>query len=463
MASCLSSKVWDGVLLQSRKIPLFVFFAILLVELSAFFYNSPLDLFTLLIAGSLFLLTIFKPFWGVWGFVALVPFLNGWFVVKGIGGTSLAFTAVFLAWFPRYLLKDRNSNPESPTSSFTFIFAIIVFLNLCLCSTRFVEWPMPSRYWLEWASSFPFFTQADSLWQVNAALILLKGMVLFRMVEIEITGYQHWRVFTRTIYVQAVCIIGFSLFQLVNFKANGVSYIGLSLPFSDIHSFGSTVVLLFIVFIVIFLNTPGKNRSNNAILSRSVKNRFERVFVGLVALLLFFLCLYSSSRVTWLAMGVVLFFVFVQRVKNKTVILFSVTALLLVYIAGNFFVPRLLSSDNQSLYRLGTILNVKAVTSDATLRIRYNLWNRSLMMVKEYPLTGIGIGNVYRNIQFYKDDTENQLQAENSHNYYLQIAAELGVPALIVFLCILFSLYPKQAKSAIRNEQRFSGKLFVKP
>ncbi len=450
-------------MLQGKKIPALIFCVILLVELLAILHNSPTDLLTLLMAGSFFLVTVFKPFWGLWAFVALVPFLNGWFVLSDVGGTSFLFTAVYLAWVPRYFFENKRTQTETTTSFLTSLLVIITFLNVCLAASRIVEWPIPSRYWLEWASSFPFFTQADPLWQINAALILLKGIALFWMVELEITGRKRWIVFSKAIYVQAICVVGFALFQLITFKTHGVNYIGLNLPFDDIHSYGSAVVFLFISLTVIFLNFRRKNNINNEKVSATNKPQIKIIFIGILVVIFFFLCLYSSSRMTWLAMGGLLFIVLAQAVKHKIIIFYALVAILVIYFAGNLFVPQLLKSHNHSLYRLGTFLNVKNITEDRNIKDRYNLWNRSLQMVEEKPLTGVGIGNVYRNIQSYKGHTVRYCDTENSHNYYLQIAAELGIPVLILFICILLSLYSSPANVAQRGKQTLKEEITLRP
>lgn len=459
----VSSRVGIGFLLQGKKILLSVCYGIFLVELLAIAHNSSADLFTLLMAGSFFLITMFKPFWGVWSFVAVMPFLNGCFVLDGMGDTSLAFTAVFLAWLPRYFLKNKSSQSVTTTSFFTHLLATIVFLNLCLVAIRVVEWPIPSRYWLEWASSFPYFNQADPLWQINAALILLKGIVLFQMVELEITGPERWVVFSRTIYIQASCVAVFSLFQFIDFKTNGVNFLGLTSPFNDIHSYGSAVVLIFIVLVGFFLNSLGKHKINKEKIHGANKRELKMVLIALLVIIFFFLCLYSSSRVTWLAMGMLLFIILAQTVKNKKVIVYAIVTLLVIFFAGSLFVPNLIKSDNPSLYRLGTLLNVKDLTRDEALTVRYELWNRSLKMVKEYPFTGVGIGNVYRNIQSYKDRTVGQWDMENSHNYYLQLAAELGMPALILFICILLSLYSSPVNVTLRGKQNLLEGISLRP
>src|SRR6266404_335510 len=67
------------------------------------------------------------------------------------------------------------------------------------------------------------------------------------------------------------------------------------------------------------------------------------------------------------------------------------------------------------------------------------LWQAGLRMMAAHPIAGIGLGNFKPLVQGYEqgDAAENHI----AHNSYIEIGAEMGVPALFVFLGILFSSY----------------------
>jgi hypothetical protein len=192
---------------------------------------------------------------------------------------------------------------------------------------------------------------------------------------------------------------------------------------------------------------------------------------GLIAISFFGLCLFSSSRMTWVVMLLMLLFFFHAAVKNKKVLICLGSALIVVFIAGSLSVPKLFHFDtyssadrlNSSLYRLGTLFNVKDYARDHTLRIRYELWGRALKMVEEYPLTGAGVGNFYRNNVHYKNRAMGRWDFENAHNYYLQLSAELGIPGAVLFLALLFSLYYRQMISGRGKADSLPQEISVKP
>ena len=76
------------------------------------------------------------------------------------------------------------------------------------------------------------------------------------------------------------------------------------------------------------------------------------------------------------------------------------------------------------------------------LEFRYYHWCNSLMMIKDHPILGVGLGNWRFNYPLYykslaKDPLFNyQMQVRKTHNDYLQLAAECGIPALCLFLLL---------------------------
>jgi hypothetical protein len=71
------------------------------------------------------------------------------------------------------------------------------------------------------------------------------------------------------------------------------------------------------------------------------------------------------------------------------------------------------------------------VSTDA----RWNLLKAGWSMVEQHPLTGVGLGNFKPLSGVYE---ETIVEGQIGHNTYLEIAAELGIPALIVFVLLLW-------------------------
>jgi len=87
--------------------------------------------------------------------------------------------------------------------------------------------------------------------------------------------------------------------------------------------------------------------------------------------------------------------------------------------------------------RLLYTLNLRT-SLDYRLRNRVAMWEAAVRMIAAHPAGGIGIGRYYKEAWAYADRREAMIRPrENAHNYYLQVAAELGLTGLAVFVALL--------------------------
>ncbi len=74
-------------------------------------------------------------------------------------------------------------------------------------------------------------------------------------------------------------------------------------------------------------------------------------------------------------------------------------------------------------------------------------------MVKAHPLVGVGLGNFKELMPRYTDPGA---RVDNiGHNSYLEVAAETGIPQLLIFVGILFSSY--RSFEQVRRRMEHSG------
>lgn len=73
---------------------------------------------------------------------------------------------------------------------------------------------------------------------------------------------------------------------------------------------------------------------------------------------------------------------------------------------------------------------------------RLLIWESTINMLKDYPLTGIGLGQFFR---VYNSEYISPLSLEkthpHAHNSYLMIGSETGIVALAAFLYLLFQIF----------------------
>ena len=80
---------------------------------------------------------------------------------------------------------------------------------------------------------------------------------------------------------------------------------------------------------------------------------------------------------------------------------------------------------------------------------RLILWKASLRMIRSHPLLGVGFGNFRTILPLYEDPDEQVNLIP--HNTYLDVAAELGVPALLVFVGIMACAFRSLERTRCRS------------
>ncbi len=71
---------------------------------------------------------------------------------------------------------------------------------------------------------------------------------------------------------------------------------------------------------------------------------------------------------------------------------------------------------------------------DKSSEHRLVLWDAAIEMTKEHPVTGTGFKGFARYKHLY---TEHDVKEKDPHNYYLYVASQMGVPAVLIFLIIM--------------------------
>lgn len=109
-------------------------------------------------------------------------------------------------------------------------------------------------------------------------------------------------------------------------------------------------------------------------------------------------------------------------------------------------IPLLLLMPNAPLRRLMHPQTSETVSDQAHL----DAWKAGLRMIGAHPLTGIGLGNFKPLMPFYRD--KNSQTESVAHNTFLEVAAEMGLPTLLIFLGLLYSSYRTLGRARQRAE-----------
>jgi len=122
---------------------------------------------------------------------------------------------------------------------------------------------------------------------------------------------------------------------------------------------------------------------------------------------------------------------------HKSKILFIIACAALAFAIAN---PWVLPKGVQ--YRMGMTVKshaalgegVVAESLDESAGNRIRIWRGAIAMVKDYPWWGVGYGAFPGYIGSY---TAGEFPQVDAHNSYLLIAAEMGIPTLIVFVLVI--------------------------
>lgn len=114
------------------------------------------------------------------------------------------------------------------------------------------------------------------------------------------------------------------------------------------------------------------------------------------------------------------------------------------------------ASPQFRLYKLDSDLLAKRVRSiinfgETSNKERLRIWKLSLVSIKKHPLLGVGIGNFP---VVLNQDLALAKAGSSAHNIYLHIAAEMGIPALILALWFLWILMQKIYHNFISSKDR---------
>ncbi len=112
------------------------------------------------------------------------------------------------------------------------------------------------------------------------------------------------------------------------------------------------------------------------------------------------------------------------------------------------------ASPQFRLYKLDSDLLAKRVRSiinfgETSNKERIRIWKLSLESIKKHPLLGVGIGNFP---VVLNQDLALAKAGSSAHNIYLQITAEMGIPALVFAFWFLLILVQRIYKNFITSK-----------
>ncbi len=180
------------------------------------------------------------------------------------------------------------------------------------------------------------------------------------------------------------------------------------------------------------------------------KKKVIRYFGILTLFLAFLATLFLSTRAFYLGMALIAISMsvyltyFYKKTKNKQFIT-SLIALMVVLVSSVllFVVIQKATYPKKELEKRSLTERLSSITKKETSsNLRLTAWKRSLNMIKENPLLGIGIGNWKIKILDQEQKTSaNYTYMYKNHNDFLETTAEIGIIGGLAFLAIFVFMF----------------------
>lgn len=363
-----------------------------------------------------------KIIWVLYLFIGCIPLISGiqeLGFMKSVPLVSFLFAIIYISWFINFFFwRKKSLILENIISNFmdilTGVVYLSIFFSLCLYPLDY------SLYRLQYAS---IMGQFDPFWFMEAGYIVLQGMFFYRIFELELKDKDGDRKFIiPCIYFHTIIVLFFTFREIIVTLIDKKKIDFIFSPFQDPHSYGGYILILLFFFAYI------------------VFQKKKNSYIEILFVLSFLLCIFLSGSS---AAVISLFFIgaiwgVIALLKRKKIVLlvsFIIGTMILLYsIPG--FVPK-----NNFVLKYASRLNYTSVLELKTVTERFELWSQALGILKEFPFTGSGVGSYFKISNYYSNNSSNSGELRNAHNYYFQFAAELGIPALFLLLCILFFVF----------------------
>jgi O-antigen ligase len=215
--------------------------------------------------------------------------------------------------------------------------------------------------------------------------------------------------------------------------------------FPDSHSFPQFILLgLPVIFALALKKFEGINLN----LKKLYRTRTGLIIVWVP--LVFLAAILTGTRGIWAAslgvagFGFILMGIFKRigiQENRKIIFKYMLSYLVLFFLLFSIALP-LTASPQFQLYKMDSGLLTKRVGSiinfgETSNKERIRIWKLSLESIKKHPLLGVGLGNFP---VVLNQDLSLAKAGSSAHNIYLQIAAEMGIPALIFVFWFLWLL-----------------------
>ena len=302
---------------------------------------------------------------------------------------------------------------------------LLLLVTLCRMIKR-IDFPAKLRAPYIMVLIYSFVTLFYTLTGFSGSDGMLAGAVVFSIMVIA-KNFDRFKKLVFSLSVSTIIPGVIGVYQFLTGQGGtgwtSEKYVGglarISSTFANPNVYGEYIIFTISICLVAFL------------VSKGIK---QRIFFGGVFLLQLVNLALTYSRGCYFS--VIFIMLIVVWCCDKRLLGFGVFALpVLPYVLPQNIITR--------------ILSVGSYLKDTSVTYRFSIWKGSMAVIANHWYQGAGVGTVAYML-FYKNYMVPGTPAQHSHNTFMQIAIELGVLGLLIFLfVILFSI--KDVSNVIRK------------
>ena len=337
-------------------------------------------------------------------FVCVLPFMP---TMVMVGGSLALFTCVIVKTILGF--KDKLFNEQNLLNMFLLFMGISFFLSAIFSFSKMSSIRIALVYIAFLCVTFALIKLLSTKKMLFSAL----NCISIFSIPVSLFGiYQHF-----TGFDEQNTWIDTEMFDEISGRV--VSFFG------NPNVFGEYLILIILTSLVCFF---------------IMKNRYIKLSHLITVALASISLIFTYSRGCWIGvLFAVVVFLFIS--KRKFFAAFCVLGVCSVFFLPDSIITRFLSVGN---------------LADSSTSYRVYIWEGTIKMLKDYWLTGIGLGSDAFN-SVYPLYAYSAISAPHPHNLYLLILTETGIVGAVAFLLIIL-LYFKRLFTVIKFSHDLSLK-----
>jgi hypothetical protein len=421
---------------------------------------------TVVLVGIYFGLACWRPRAALFILALAAPLIMGFSATQLISTASplfLSFSALWIGIFTHRGIFSRPKliDPVTTGSNICFygkwVIIAVDLLVACILISMVVSLGTHGQEPRLWHAIYKTsgIGYADQYYALHSAFIWLQGLFFYKsLTDIRFEEYQQrntakqnlksksnlssW--FRYTIGAYTISLLGFSTFQYSSRIPDLLSESFLLSPYEDIFSLGGATVMIWAALLT-FINL----RSKMIFVLQFL------VFVAVSTLLIM-----NWIRGAWLAAGLAVILLAYLRLNTKSMVIIFIFMIISWGALTQLAKKGGAWETNPYLNRLHSLIRIESISTKSSGRL--NLYHKALGMIQSRPWAGHGVGSFFlTSTQFARVGDPVGSQPEFAHNFILQFAAELGIPATLLLCGIISVALLKgfvRSKAVLKNKDR---------